>query len=183
MAEVEAARRADKENAAIAATAKSWLNRVDQLERYVEHNPKEKIPEFEFLSEREWLVSVDIAGPGEGEFKTPDDFRRAVQTLRNQAEGAFGNRVSEALRKYSAANNGQFPGELSQLQPFCERGVAVILVQLYEIRPASVLSPWLVKDLNIKTDWVITRVRPVNAYSGSHLAIFADGKAYWQSDR
>ena len=58
-----------------------------------------------------------------------------------------------------------------------------LLVELYEIKPATVLSAWLVKDLKIKTDWVITRVKPVNSNSMSHLAVFADGNAYWQSPR
>jgi len=39
--------------------AKSWLSRVDQLKQYVADHPAEKIPEFKFLTDREWLMVAD----------------------------------------------------------------------------------------------------------------------------
>jgi RNA polymerase sigma factor (sigma-70 family) len=174
---------ANPADASMEAAAKSWLNRANQLRHYVEQNPNEKIPEFQFLTDREWLILSGDTGLETEDFRTNDDYRRGVESLRLQAETKFAHRVQEALRKYSSANTGQFPTDLSQLKPYCEPIVGDMLLQLYEIKPATVLSTWLVKDNNIKTDWVITRVKPVNLNSRSRLAIFTDGNAYWQSPR
>ncbi|TAK90471.1 MAG: sigma-70 family RNA polymerase sigma factor [Verrucomicrobia bacterium] len=178
-----ASMQANPADASMEAAAKSWLNRANQLKQYVEQNPNEKIPEFQFLTDREWLILSGDTGLETEDFRTQDDYRRGVELLRLQAETKFAHRVQEALRKYSSANNGQFPTGLSQLQPYCEPIVGDLLLQLYEIKPSTVLSTWLVKDNNIKTDWVITRMKPVNSNSTSRLAIFTDGNAYWQSPR
>jgi type II secretory pathway pseudopilin PulG len=162
------------------AAAKPWLVRAKQLKQYVDQNPGEKIPEFQFLTEREWLAVAD-AGLDTATFEKEDDYRRAMESLRSQAEGRFGNLVQLALQKYSQANNGQFPGELSQLQPYCEASVQDMLSQLYEIKPANILPESVVKDLSVRVDWVVTRKKRVNSNSTSRLALFANGNAHWQS--
>jgi RNA polymerase sigma factor (sigma-70 family) len=167
-------------DASSAAVAKSWLNRVSQLKQYVDQNPNEKIPEFQFLTDREWLNTAD-AGLGHDDFQTPDEYRRAMESLRFEAEGRFGNLVQIALREYSSANNGQFPNNLSQLEPYCEPVVMDTLRELYEIKPANILPERVREDISTKFDWVITRKQRVNSYSTSRLAIFAYGNAYWQS--
>lgn len=184
--EISALRNTSKSNpsdALLETAARNWLSRANQLKYYVEQNPSENIPELQFLTDREWLIISGDTGLETESFRTPDDFRRGMELLRGQAESRFGNKVSEALRKYASINNGGFPAELSQLKPYCEMSVGELLVQSYEIKPSTVLSSWLVKDMNIKTDWVVTRKTPVNANSSSRLAIFADGGAYWQSPR
>jgi RNA polymerase sigma factor (sigma-70 family) len=162
------------------AAAKSWLKRVDQLKQYVEQNPNEKIPEFQFLTDREWLNTAD-AGLGHDDFQTEDEYRRSMEMLRFQAEGKFGDLVQRALREYSSANNGQFPNDLSQLGPYCEPMVMDTLRELYEIKPANILSERVREDISAKFDWVITRKQRVNSNSTSRLAIFTYGDAYWQS--
>ena len=171
---------AQKENDPTDAAAKSWLNRVKQLKQYVEQHPNEKIPEFQFMTDREWLAVAD-AGLDTEDFETTNDYWHAMQSLRFQAQSKFGNLVQEALNKYSQANNGQFPEKLLQLQPYCDSSVEDILQQLYEIRPASILPASEVKDMNEKPDWVVTRKKRVEPYSTSRLAIFVNGNAYWQS--
>jgi len=156
-------------------TTKSWLTRVNQLKQYVDKNPNEKIPEFEFLTDREWLVVAD-APLRTGIFEKEDDYRHAMELLRIQAENRFGIFIQIALQKYATATNGQFPTSLSQLQPYCEPPVYNVMLDLYEIKPAAV-----VKDFDVDSDWVVTRKVRVNRNSTSRLAIFADGNGYWQS--
>jgi hypothetical protein len=162
------------------AASKSWLKRVEQLKQHVEQNPKERIPEFQFLTDREWLVVAD-AGLETENFQNADDYDRAMQALRTQAEVRFALPVQDALRKYSLANNGQFPNDFSQLQPYCEPPVMDTLRELYEIQPATILPENVRHDVQAKFDWVITRKKRPNSNSTSRLAMFADGYAYWQS--
>jgi hypothetical protein len=150
----------------------SWLERVEQLKQYVEQHPEERIPEFQFLTDREWLIE---AAPGDA----GADYANATQQLKGQAEGRFALAVQTVLQKYSQANNGQFPTDLSQLQPFCDPSVKDILKQRYEIKPASILPASQVRDLNIKTDWVIAGKKPIASNSADHLAIFNEGYTFF----
>lgn len=160
--------------------AKHWLARVNQLRTYVEKNPSEQIPEFQFMTDREWLTVAD-AGLDTELFEKSDDYRRAMESLRSQAESRFSNLVQGALNKYALANNGQFPTQFSVLNPFCEPAVVEMLEQLYEIKPVDILPANVVKDFNVKVEWVVTRKQRVNSNSTSRLATFIYGSAYWQS--
>ncbi len=154
------------------SAANSWLNRVNQLKQYAEQHPNESIPEFQFLTDREWLL---IAAPG----PTGTNLGEAMQALKSQAEGRFAGFVQTVLQKYVQAKHGQFPTDLSQLQPYCDPKVEDILQQRYEIKPASVLSASSVKALNIKTDWVIAGKEPVASNTAVRIAIYADGYSYF----
>jgi hypothetical protein len=161
-----------KDSDRVESEANSWLERVEQLKQYVEHHPEEKIPEFQFLTNREWLLEAAPGDAGAG-------FAGAIQDLKSQAEDRFAQVVQTVLQKYSQANNGQFPTDLTQLQPYCDPSVEDILQQRYEIRPASILPATQVKDLNIKTDWVIAGKEPIASNSADHLAIFNEGYAFF----
>jgi len=160
------------------STAKLWSERANQLKQYIEQHPNEKIPEFQFLTDREWLVSV-----ADNWEETPGIAReqRALDNLRRQAETLFSYRIQPVLRKYTSDNNGHFPTHLSQLVPYCEPVVADLLLQLYEIRGTDVFPPDYRKGYQIKSDWMITRKEGVNPDSPSRLAIFSDGNGYWQT--
>ena len=166
-------------NDSVKSAAAAWLERVKQLKDYFEQHPQEKIPEFQFLTDGAWVAAVDSSMTG---FGKPEDYnQRAAESLKWSAENHFGIFIQVALQKYGQANNGQFPTDLSQLQPYCDAAVADVLQQLYEIRPASILPARTVKEMNITTDWVVTRKRRMVPNSPSHTAFFANGCASWQS--
>ena len=167
--------------ASMDSAAKYWLNRVDQLKKYIELNPKAVIPEFQFLTDREWLVVAD-AGLDTEKFQTASEYDHAMQSLRIQAEMHFGQLVRDALQKYSAANSDQFPNNLSQLESYCEPTIGEILRQHYEIKPASILPEGVRQNIPVKFDWFVTRKQRVNSNSTSRLAIHNWGIAFWQSE-
>jgi RNA polymerase sigma factor (sigma-70 family) len=176
------AAQAQREDNPTASAAKSWLDRVRQLQEYLEQHPDEKIPEFQFLSDQRWLNAVETSGFQMKDFKKPDDYYRGpIDFLRSEAESDFGVNIQIALRKYSDANHGQFPTDLSQLQPYCDPNVEDILQQLYEIKPASILPASQVKAMNIKTDWVVIRKKRSIPHSTSRGAYFVGGSLWWQS--
>lgn len=171
----------------IASAAQAWLERANQLKDYVAQHPEEKIPELQFLEDKDWLNATD------GTSQTTNALEVAVQSLRFKAGDQLGMAVEDALRKYGQANNGKFPDTLSELQPYCSSDVGSILEQLYEIAPSSIVhdtptSPFhngvqmtAAVPQSALGDWVITRkVRP-NPTSTSRMAIFYGGFTYWQS--
>ena len=166
--------------ASTSAAARSWLKRVDQLKQYVERNPAERIPEFEYLDDRGWLVVAD-AGLESDTFEKEDDYNRAMQSLRFQAESCFARHAQRALRKFAATTQVQFPSDLTQLGPFCDPNVLQTLTELYEIQPANLIPESERRHINAKFDWFITRKARVTSNTTSRLAIFPDGDAYWQS--
>jgi hypothetical protein len=166
-------------NDTIKSAAESWLARVSQLKEYLDQHPNEKIPELQFLTDQAWAAAVDSSMT---DFKKPEDYdRSAVELLKFSAENKFGEFIQVALQKFSKTNNGQFPTDLSELQPYCDSNVEDMLRQLYEIKPASILPASQVKEMNIQTDWVVIRKQRVIPNSASRSAYFAEGCISWQS--
>jgi RNA polymerase sigma factor (sigma-70 family) len=107
-----------------AVAMKSWLERVNQVEKRVEQTPGAKIPEFQYLTEQDWLnVAKD-------DLNTDEDYRRALSALRNAAENTFIlTALRPALNQYGQANNGQFPSDISQLTPFFNPPVEYMVME------------------------------------------------------
>jgi hypothetical protein len=160
------------ENNVAGADANTWRERVGRLKQYIRQHPDAAIPEFQYLTDREWLIVVDPGAP-------TVDFAGAVESLKSQAISRFANVVSPILQKYAGANHGRFPRELSQLRAFCDPDVAAILQQRYEIKPGSVLPPSALRDQGVKTDWVVAGKDTVQAGSADHLAIYTNGYSFF----
>jgi hypothetical protein len=149
----------------------AWLARVNQLKQYVEKHPDEAIPEFQYLSAREWLVVMESSDD--------TNLAQAVGQLKFQAESKFALAVLNALMKYTRANNEQFPDDFSQLQPYADATMEQILAERYEIQPASVVNQ---KDnqsniqlINAMGSHVITSRFTLENGSSARFAIYPTG--------
>jgi hypothetical protein len=109
--------------------------------------------------EKTWLGAVE-------NLATDDDFARAASNLRANAEIQVFDILSSALRKYVQENNGQFPTDLSQLNPYFSSPIDGAILQRYEILPASSL----VSELQPGGDWVITQRAAANPALDSRMA-------------
>jgi hypothetical protein len=171
----------------IASAAANWVGRVKILKDYLAQHPNEKIPELKYLTESDWLEASGM------EFDNTNAVESAAQMLKFKAEDEVGQRVIGALAKYSDANNGQFPDNISELQPYSDPDIATILGQLYEVAPSSIVHDTITNHNhngvtisysmppNILGQQVITRkVRP-NPTSTTRFAIFNGGFTTWQS--
>jgi len=161
-----------KQNDPSESAVDSWLEKVDQLKQYVAQHPDAGIPEFQYLTDREWLL---LAVPGHPEA----DSGSVLQDLKSQAIVQFALIAQNALQKYSTANDGQFPGDFAMLKPYCDSSTFNILQSRYEIKPASVLPESSVKFQDIKTSWVIAGKEPVASNTANHIAIYTNGYAYF----
>jgi RNA polymerase sigma factor (sigma-70 family) len=135
-----------------ASAAKSWLARVSQLKERLQQTSGDQIPEMQFLTERDWLNAA------KGDLSTDEDYRKALSGLRNAAEGTFiTTELTPALNQYRQANQGHFPSDISQLQPYFNPPVDDSILQRWEVAPKST-----VPSLGMG-DTIITQIAPVDA--------------------
>ncbi len=131
---------------------KSWLAREDQLKQFAQQYSNKAIPEFQLLSDKQWLDAAMSAS-----FDTDTNVQQDLADLRRTAESNFAQLTQTALSKFAEANNGQFPTDLSQLQPYYSSPMDSAILQRWEIAPGSV-NP----GVSIGPT-VITEISPVDA--------------------
>jgi RNA polymerase sigma factor (sigma-70 family) len=137
----------------LATAEKVWSERAEQLKKWLEANPAGKIPELQFLTDQDWIESIHPHT-----LSSDEEYRRAMSTVRANAELRVLDILHGALRQYGQANNGQFPRELSQLSPYFRSPVDDAILDRYEI----VRTDSLVSELQRGEDWVITQKAPVD---------------------
>lgn len=116
------------------ASAKALVARVNKLKQRLAEKPDANIPEFQFLTEQDWLNAAS------GKLDNDADYRHALASLRSAAEKGFAPMLQTALSQYMQANNGQFPADISQLQPYFTSPVDDAMLQRWEIAPASTVA-------------------------------------------
>jgi hypothetical protein len=128
------------------AAVQSWMGRVADLKRRFEQTPDQKVPEFHFLTEQDWLNAT------RDQLETDTDYRKSMAALREAAQGKFAVLACTALRLYlkdrdprldyfSQPYQGdwrqllveQFPADLLQLQPYFESPIDDAILQRWEI--------------------------------------------------
>ena len=112
--------------------AKSWLARAELLKQRLEQTPNARIPEFQFLTDGDWLRATE-----ENPLLTDEDYRKAFSQLRGYGERLFLMEAQGALQKYLEVSKGQFPGSISDLQPYFKSPVGESILEHYEILPAG----------------------------------------------
>jgi RNA polymerase sigma factor (sigma-70 family) len=143
--------------------AKALMDKVNKLKQRLEETPNAKIPELQFLTEQDWLNAAN------GKLDTDVDYRRALASLRSIGENEFASMLKTALSQYMQANNGQFPTDLSQLQPYFASPVDDAILQRWEITPASTVPNVGVGDM------IITEMTPVDDIFDSRTVVGSRG--------
>jgi RNA polymerase sigma factor (sigma-70 family) len=125
-----------KENDPTEIAAEALAAKVNQLKQRLEQMPNEKIPELQYLTAQDWLRGVNYSG----DLKTDDDLDRALSQLRRDAKRTFANSMGAALDNYIADNNGQLPGDISQLEPYFNPPIDGTILQRYQLLQTGNLS-------------------------------------------
>ena len=111
---------------------KSWLVRVSKLKQRLAETPGAKIPEMRFLDEEDYM------GATRSVLDTEQDYLVALSNLRSSGEFKFITTfLNPALTQYAQSNNGQFPTDLAQLQPYFPSPVEDAILERWEIAPAK----------------------------------------------
>ncbi|MES1180352.1 MAG: sigma-70 family RNA polymerase sigma factor [Verrucomicrobiota bacterium] len=109
--------------------AKTAVARAKFLKQYMEQHPDRKIPELQFLSEKDWADAAWNA-----DLNTEDGIRVALSNLRGEAENIFLNQMMQtAIKKYLAANNNILPADLSELKSYFAVPVTDEMLQRYTL--------------------------------------------------
>jgi len=130
--------------------------KVSLLKKTLEKWPHLKIPELQFATEKDWRLAASLRDS----LKTYEDCRYPLSELRRFLEDRFAGMAKEALTKYMQANNGQFPTDLSQLQPYFKSPMDDAILRRYEIVPAKPFSDPPLEM--VVGDWIIVSKAPVD---------------------
>ena len=141
---------------------KSWLARVDQVKQRFDQTPGSKIPELQFLTQQDWLDATKM-----NQLSKDEDYQKAMAGLRMAGATKFGMVLQGALSKYAQANNGQFPTDLSQLEPYLKGSVDSTILQRYQIMPGIYLG----NDAKAIGDWAITQNAALDESADLRIAI------------
>jgi hypothetical protein len=115
---------------------KSWLVRVKMLKDRLAQMPDRKIPEFQLLTDQDWLDAVkDVK-----QLQTDADFAKAMNALRDAAKREFSTIVQGGLNGYAQANNGALPASFNDLQPYLSTPLDDSVLERYEFAQPGTIS-------------------------------------------
>ena len=121
----------------------SDLDRVSRIKQLVAQWPNLSIPEYRLLqgSRGDAFWEAQAKNPLV-HFETEEDLRRSLAFVRQGAKGSFVSMMRRALDQYTAANNGQLPGDLSELNPFFPQPVDPAMLERYQLLHSGNLSDY-----------------------------------------
>lgn len=146
------------------ALVAKWVSSVTKLRSFLQANPELSIPEIGLLSDEVWLKIVENA-----QLDDDTDCRYYLSKVRFEARSAFGPRLKEMLLEYAQAAQGRFPGDLSELGPFCKNPAEAQALARYKIMAGGTLSENLDKNKPL-----ISETSPVDTMFDSRLRIRTD---------
>lgn len=114
---------------------KAVLARVVTLKESFAKNPERQIPEMRYLKDQDWINAASRHKLG-----TVEDTSAALADVRASAKLNFAELMARALWKYSQANEGQIPTDISLLGPFFNPGVPAEALARYGIVRAGKLA-------------------------------------------
>jgi len=106
-----------------------WVAGVKTLKDWLAKMPDKAIPEFQFLTEEDWLNAVKKA-----DLSTEDGARQALSHLRNLAKSDFVPPLQAAMKKYLAEHNNQLPATFADLKPDFDIPVSDAVFQRYAMK-------------------------------------------------
>jgi len=121
---------------AMSEPAKKWSDGAARWKQVADQRTELKIPEFQFLTEEDWLSMGDPGWPTNSE----NDVRMGMAFLRAKAKSHFFPRVAVALNEYIAAHGGQLPNDILQLKPYFNSPVDDSVLERYKLLHTGKLS-------------------------------------------
>jgi hypothetical protein len=110
-------------------------NRVALLKQKLQQMPEKRIPELQFLTDKDWLNAA-----WDADLDSDDGVRLALRKLRDESVDTFLNQMRKALKAYAAANNDRLPADLSELKAYFQTPVTDEMLQRYKLLQTGKLS-------------------------------------------
>jgi RNA polymerase sigma factor (sigma-70 family) len=119
--------------------ALAWAVKKEKLQKLFEEKPDQRIPDMRLLTDIDWLnlaKDLDLDSEALRSF--------AIHQVRFNAKLRSASIISEALRKFIEANNGDWPSDVSQLKSFFDQPIEDEILQRYRILDKTeAQSGWL----------------------------------------
>lgn len=153
----------------LASLRQMYADRIQHLKDLFAADPSQQVPELQYLSDRTWLELVEYEGhhPARPGYPGDPDDSQLLSMARSAAQSYFGNlTLWPALRTFAKQNQGQFPTDISQLEPYFTTPVDSASLQDWTIVPMNSLPA----GIRVDGDWAITQKALVNpAIDGRHV--------------
>jgi hypothetical protein len=105
------------------------MARIASLKQKLEQMPNKKIPELQFLTEKDWAMAA-----WDADLDTEVGVRKALGVLRERTIDRFlARKMRPAIEEYLAANNGLLPADLLQLKLYFDPSVTDEMLQRYKL--------------------------------------------------
>jgi RNA polymerase sigma factor (sigma-70 family) len=156
----------NEENDPTALAAKNLMSKINKLKQRLEDTPGAKIPELQFLTDKDWLNAAN------GKLDSEADYRRALASLRASGQSKVAGMLTKALNGFMQNNNKQMPTDLMQLEPYFDTPLDNSILQEWEIAPAKTVTSLGVGDT------IITQKVPVDDVFDTLYAIGPNGSGY-----
>ena len=150
------------------ASVKSVTRKVAQLKQRLEEKPAWKIPELQFISDKDWAE-----GAWDIDLSTDDGVRDALSRVRETAINKFLNEMMKAaMKKYLTAHGNTLPDSLTQLEPYFDVPVTddmlarYKLVQIGQVDNRATLVRLLV---NVDDDYDSNHTMSINGATGARF--------------
>jgi hypothetical protein len=151
---------------AIQTVIETLAKRVTQLRQKFDQMPNRKIPELNYLADKDWLA---VVGDVE-KMESDEEISSAMSSMRSRAKSEFGTMMRKALRRYAEANGDMLPTDITQLQPYFDQPVDVAALQRYQIAEAGKLA-----DLGVGKVLIKEIGPPVDDEYDSHFEFSLNG--------
>jgi hypothetical protein len=149
------------ETDATLVAAKSWLEKVNALKKWVEQRPEQQIPEFQYLHDYDWLDVVKSSNMVGDHAPANAMFR-----LREAAKDQFAHEMSNALKRFVEEHNGDLPTDLSQLNTYFQLPMSDDILKSYKLLHTGKLAD-LAKD-----EWIVGEIAaPIDENDSTRLLI------------
>ena len=112
----------------IQATLQTLAARATALKRHLAERPQTKIPELQFVTDKQWIDAV-----AKGNLDTEEGIREALNRLRSSAKETFASMMQKALKQYAAGNGGMLPNDISELQAYFNPPIDPAMLKRYEL--------------------------------------------------
>lgn len=138
--------------------AKSWLDKVNLLKQRLAQNPALGIPELSLLTEGDWLTVAK-----KWNLDSDNQYRFALNDLRDLAENKFAKQIQTALSKYLKANDKNFPTDTEQLRDYFSQPVDSAMLDRWQVVDARSLKEprlgdWAVSQRSFVDDLLDSRL-------------------------
>ncbi|WP_342750973.1 hypothetical protein OH491_08340 [Termitidicoccus mucosus] len=145
-----------------------WLGNIIQLRNFIKHHSEYAIPEFKYLTTKDWLAAVEG-----GQMVSEADYRKALALLRERAKRPVCVELCQGIQAFSKANDGNLPRGLEDIVSYLPKDFDPDILARYENNPHGQMDG--VRVIGASTQWIIKEMPQVDDIWDSRFYLSTTG--------